>query len=130
MGRMGAEAPVGISGRTLLSDSWWQKDRLSGQRLSMRAHAREADMRSLERKRLYEIFAPLDADERLPRELLIEQEIPLRGSAGAGRVPLASGTPGLTRGDELVGRRRSCRCRGGRGSACGHLGLLAISGKR
>jgi hypothetical protein len=29
-------------------------------------------MRSLDRRRLYEIFAPLDADERLPRELLIE----------------------------------------------------------
>jgi hypothetical protein len=29
-------------------------------------------MRSLERRRMYEIFAPLDADERLPRELLLE----------------------------------------------------------
>ncbi len=38
----------------------------------MRAQVREADMRSLDRRRMYEIFAPLDADERLPRELLIE----------------------------------------------------------
>jgi hypothetical protein len=29
-------------------------------------------MRSLDRRRMYEIFAPLDADERLPRELLLE----------------------------------------------------------
>ncbi|MEA2628429.1 MAG: hypothetical protein QOJ10_889, partial [Chloroflexota bacterium] len=43
-----------------------------GQRSSMKAHAREADMRSLNRRRMYEIFAPLDPDERLPRELLIE----------------------------------------------------------
>jgi hypothetical protein len=33
---------------------------------------READMRSLDRRRMYEIFAPLDAEERLPRELLME----------------------------------------------------------
>jgi hypothetical protein len=39
----------------------------------MRAQVRESDMRSLDRRRMYEIFAPLDADERLPRELLIEQ---------------------------------------------------------
>lgn len=30
------------------------------------------ELRSLDRRRLYEIFAPLDADERLPRELLID----------------------------------------------------------
>jgi hypothetical protein len=30
-------------------------------------------MRSLDRRRLYEIFAPLDPDERLPRELLFEE---------------------------------------------------------
>jgi hypothetical protein len=29
-------------------------------------------MRSLDRHRMYEIFAPLDPDERLPRELLLE----------------------------------------------------------
>jgi len=39
----------------------------------MRTQVRESDMRSLDRRRLYEIFAPLDPDERLPRELLIEQ---------------------------------------------------------
>ena len=38
----------------------------------MRTQLRDGDMRSLERKRMYEIFAPLDADERLPRELLLE----------------------------------------------------------
>lgn len=32
---------------------------------------RESDLRSLERPRMYEIFAPLDADEPLPRELLM-----------------------------------------------------------
>jgi hypothetical protein len=39
----------------------------------MRTQVRETDMRSLERRRMYEIFAPLDPDERLPRELLMEQ---------------------------------------------------------
>jgi hypothetical protein len=34
---------------------------------------READMRSLERRSLYGTFAPLDASERLPRELLFER---------------------------------------------------------
>ena len=38
----------------------------------MRTQVREADIRSLDRRRMYEIFAPLDADERLPRELLLE----------------------------------------------------------
>jgi hypothetical protein len=38
----------------------------------MRAEVREVDMRSLDRRRMYEIFAPLDANERLPRELLME----------------------------------------------------------
>ena len=32
---------------------------------------RETDLRSLERPRMYSIFAPLDADEPLPRELLM-----------------------------------------------------------
>jgi hypothetical protein len=32
---------------------------------------RESDLRSLERPRMYRIFAPLDADEPLPRELLL-----------------------------------------------------------
>lgn len=39
----------------------------------MTRHAtRERDLRSLERKSMYSIFAPLDADERLPRELIME----------------------------------------------------------
>ena len=37
----------------------------------METRARE-ELRSLDRRRMYEIFAPLDADERLPRELLME----------------------------------------------------------
>jgi hypothetical protein len=32
----------------------------------------ERDLRSLERKSMYSIFHPLDADERLPRELILE----------------------------------------------------------
>jgi len=32
---------------------------------------RETDLRSLERQRMYSIFAPLDADEPLPREQLL-----------------------------------------------------------
>lgn len=32
---------------------------------------RESDLRSLERARMYTIFAPLDVDERLPRELIL-----------------------------------------------------------
>jgi hypothetical protein len=32
---------------------------------------RETDLRSLERERMYSIFAPLDADEPLPREQLL-----------------------------------------------------------
>jgi len=31
----------------------------------------ESDLRSLERSRMYTIFAPLDADEPLPRELVM-----------------------------------------------------------
>lgn len=38
----------------------------------MRNQVRESDLRSLDRRRMYEIFAPLDPDERLPRELLLE----------------------------------------------------------
>jgi hypothetical protein len=36
-----------------------------------RHQVRESDLRSLERARMYRIFAPLDADEPLPRELLM-----------------------------------------------------------
>ena len=32
----------------------------------------ERDLRSLERRSMYSIFHPLDADERLPRELILE----------------------------------------------------------
>jgi hypothetical protein len=33
---------------------------------------RESDLRSLDRRSMYSIFAPLDPDERLPRELILE----------------------------------------------------------
>jgi hypothetical protein len=33
----------------------------------------ERDLRSLDRRSLHSIFAPLDPDERLPRELLLER---------------------------------------------------------
>ena len=32
----------------------------------------ERELRSLDRRSMYSIFAPLDADERLPRELILE----------------------------------------------------------
>ncbi|HVH63631.1 MAG TPA: hypothetical protein VNA65_08520 [Candidatus Dormibacteraeota bacterium] len=45
----------------------------------------ERDLRSLERPSMYKIFAPLDPDERLPRELLIES----RRYRSLGRTELA-----------------------------------------
>ena len=43
----------------------------------------ERDLRSLDRRSMYSIFAPLDPDERLPRELLLEASSfhPYRGDA-------------------------------------------------
>ena len=35
---------------------------------------RESDLRSLERRSMYSIFAPLDTGERLPRELMLESK--------------------------------------------------------
>ena len=32
----------------------------------------ERELRSLDRRSMYSIFAPLDAEERLPRELILE----------------------------------------------------------
>lgn len=37
---------------------------------------RESDLRSLNRRSMYSIFAPLDPNERLPRELLDERPSP------------------------------------------------------
>jgi hypothetical protein len=58
----------------------------------MRTEVREADMRSLDRRRMYEIFAPLDANERLPRELLLEgrrfRSLGRREAAGVLWLPL------------------------------------------
>lgn len=36
------------------------------------ARLEERDLRSLDRRSMYSIFAPLDPNERLPRELLLE----------------------------------------------------------
>ena len=58
----------------------------------MKAVVREADMRSLDRRRMYETFAPLDANERLPRELLLEsrrfRSLGRREAAGVLWLPL------------------------------------------
>ena len=52
----------------------------------------ERDLRSLDRRSMYSIFAPLDADERLPRELVMEarraRQIGRRELAGALWLPL------------------------------------------
>ena|SRR5215467_3407312 len=42
----------------------------------MARQSRESDLRSLNRKRMYAIFAPLDPIDRLPRELLDERPAP------------------------------------------------------
>jgi hypothetical protein len=61
----------------------------------MAAHiTREGDLRSLERRSMYAIFAPLDDDERLPRELLLEgkrqRAVGRRELAGALWLPALS----------------------------------------
>jgi hypothetical protein len=38
----------------------------------MKRRLQLSDLRSLERRSMYSIFAPLDPNERLPRELLLE----------------------------------------------------------
>jgi hypothetical protein len=95
----------------------------------MRNEVRESDMRSLDRRRMYEIFAPLDADERLPRELLLEG----RRFRSVGRRELAGfiWLPAL-----LVSWAAVSRLGGGAPAAIGAaaavlaaLGLLAKSGK-
>jgi hypothetical protein len=52
---------------------------------------READMRSLDRRSMYGIFAPLDPDEALPRELVLEgrrhRSVGRRALAGALWLP-------------------------------------------
>src|SRR5258708_23198365 len=51
----------------------------------------ERDLRSLERRSMYSIFAPLDPNEQLPRELLIEakryRQLGRRELAGALWLP-------------------------------------------
>ena len=61
----------------------------------------ERDLRSLNRRSMYSIFAPLDADERLPRELLMEA----RRAKQLGRRELAQ------RGNSVVGLERYARLR-------------------
>jgi|SRR5215831_11200310 len=57
----------------------------------MGRHAALRELRSLERQSMYSIFAPLDPDERLPRELLMEgrryRQIGRRELAGALWLP-------------------------------------------
>ena len=87
-------------------------------------------MRSLDRRRMYEIFAPLDADERLPRELLLED----RRFRSTGRREAA----GVLWLPSLLLTLRAVKWMGGSGSAAvgaaaGVLvaaGVFAKSGKR
>jgi hypothetical protein len=48
----------------------------------------ERDLRSLDRRSMHSIFAPLDPDERLPRELLLERSRfhPFQGDSPWDRV--------------------------------------------
>jgi len=87
-------------------------------------------MRSLDRQRMYEIFAPLDAGERLPRELLLEgrrfRSLGRREAAGVLWLP------------SLLLTLTAVRWLGGSGSAAVGaaagvlvaLGVFARSGKR
>ena len=88
------------------------------------------ELRSLDRRRMYEIFAPLDADERLPRELLAEQ----RRFRSVGRRELAGllwppallislGAVSLMKGSAPVAI-------GAAAAALGSLVVFARSGKR
>jgi hypothetical protein len=56
---------------------------------------RESDMRSLERRRMYTIFHPLDADEPLPREKLVEGRHHLVGEVRRLEVAAALYLPAL-----------------------------------
>jgi hypothetical protein len=56
---------------------------------------RESDMRSLERRRMYSIFRPLDADEPLPREKLVEGRRHLIGEVRRLEVAAALYLPAL-----------------------------------
>jgi hypothetical protein len=55
---------------------------------------RDGELRSLERRSMYAIFAPLDTEERLPRELLLEgkrhRAVGRRELAGALWLPAVS----------------------------------------
>ena len=56
---------------------------------------RESDLRSLERRRMYTIFRPLDADEPLPREKLVEGRRHLMGEVRRLEVAAALYLPAL-----------------------------------
>ncbi len=69
----------------------------------------ERDLRSLERRSMYSIFSPLDPNERLPRELLMEAKryrtIGRRELAGALWLPalwLILSASGWITGDLMV----------------------------
>ena len=96
----------------------------------MRTQVRESDMRSLDRRRMYEIFAPLDADERLPRELVLEgrrfRRVGRRELAGFLWLPALLLTFGAV--SRLGGGAPAAV--GAAGAVLVSLGLLAKSGKR
>ena len=56
---------------------------------------RERDMRSLERRRMYTIFRPLDANEPLPREKLVEGRRHLIGEVRRLEIAAALYLPAL-----------------------------------
>ncbi|HEY8841404.1 MAG TPA: hypothetical protein VIO80_12325 [Candidatus Dormibacteraeota bacterium] len=91
--------------------------------------ARE-ELRSLDRRRMYEIFAPLDADERLPRELLLEARRfkSLGRREAAGVLWLPSLLLSLTAVTWMGGSGLAAI--GVAAAALVGLGLFATSGKR
>jgi hypothetical protein len=96
----------------------------------MRSGIRDGDLRSLDRRRMYEIFSPLDADERLPRELLLEgrrfRSLGRREAAGVLWLPSLLLT--ITAVKWMGGSGLAAV--GAAGGALVALGIFARSGKR
>jgi hypothetical protein len=96
----------------------------------MRSGVRDGDLRSLDRRRMYEIFSPLDADERLPRELLLEgrrfRSLGRREAAGVLWLPSLLLT--LTAVKWMGGSGLAAV--GAAGGVLVALGIFARSGKR
>jgi len=90
----------------------------------------ERDLRSLERRSMYSIFAPLDPAERLPRELLIEgkryRQLGRRELAGALWLPSLLGLLNVASWQKFSG----LQVVGGVVLLFGGLGLFALSGDR